>query len=240
MALVDREDIALAQRIIRFRLCETLIRPSFALLALTSRYFQNQLALRATGSTAHGIKASKLPQLLVVLPSPQEQEQIERYLADELRPIHNAINRTERELALIREYPTRLICDIVTGNLDVRSAARQLPAETADLETDLLNRLRAWKQASQFAKAEDWIFASPVQIGRLPYSYTGTRQELVRAAKAAGIPHVSTHSFRHTYRSWLASLGTGLDVQKQLMRHSTITMTMDGYGDVITDEASSA
>jgi integrase len=64
--------------------------------------------------------------------------------------------------------------------------------------------------------------------------------QLRRAAKAAGIRSVSTHSFRHTYRSWLASVGTGLDVQKQLMRHSTITMTMDGYGDVITDEASSA
>lgn len=108
------------------------------------------------------------------------------------------------------------------------------------LAEDLLNRLEVWKQASQFTGAEDWIFASPVKIGRLPYSYTGTRQELVRAAKAAGIAYVSTHSFRHTYRSWLASVGTGLDVQKQLMRHSTITMTMDGYGDVITDEASSA
>ena len=120
---------------------------------------------------------------------------------------------------------------------DCKTKGSSKPFVLAD---DLLNRLRAWKQASQFAKAGDWIFASPVQIGRLPYSYTGTRQELVRAAKAAGIPHVSTHSFRHTYRSWLASLGTGLDVQKQLMRHSTITMTMDGYGDVITDEASSA
>ena len=101
------------------------------------------------------------------------------------------------------------------------------------LADDLLNRLKAWKQASQFSEANDWIFASPFQLGRLPYSYTGTRQELVRAARAAGIGHVSTHSFRHSYRSWLSSIGTGLDVTKLLMRHTTIAMSMDGYGEPI-------
>lgn len=89
-------------------------------------------------------------------------------------------------------------------------------------------------------EADDWIFASPIQLGKLPYSYTGTRQELVRAAKAAGIGHVSTHSFRHSYRSWLSSIGPGLDVTKLLMRHSTIAMSMDTYGDVVGDEASKA
>jgi integrase len=113
-------------------------------------------------------------------------------------------------------------------------------AKTFVLADDLLNRLKTWKQASQFGEADDWIFASPIQLGKLPYSYTGTRQELVRAAKAAGIGHVSTHSFRHSYRSWLSSIGTGLDVTKLLMRHSTIAMSMDTYGDVIGDEASKA
>jgi len=45
---------------------------------------------------------------------------------------------------------------------------------------ELINRLKVWKQATQFGNASDWIFASPVQLGRLPYSYTGTRQELVQ------------------------------------------------------------
>ncbi|MGC1371278.1 MAG: tyrosine-type recombinase/integrase [Candidatus Sulfotelmatobacter sp.] len=108
------------------------------------------------------------------------------------------------------------------------------------LADDLLNRLKVSKQASQFSQANDWIFASPFQLGRLPYSYSGTRQELVRAAKAAGIGHVSTHSFRHSYRSWLSSIGTGLDVTKLLMRHSTIAMSFDTYGETIGDAASDA
>lgn len=34
-----------------------------------------------------------------------------------------------RELALLREYRTRLIADVVTGKLDVRAAAACLPDE---------------------------------------------------------------------------------------------------------------
>jgi len=62
----------------------------------------------------------------------------------------------------------------------------------------------------------------------------------VRAAKAAGIGHVSSHSFRHSYRAWLSSVGTTLDVTKQLMRHSTIALSMDTYGEVVGDEATKA
>ncbi|HVS15969.1 MAG TPA: hypothetical protein VMV46_18760 [Thermoanaerobaculia bacterium] len=34
--------------------------------------------------------------------------------------------RLEREIALLREYRTRLIADVVTGKLDVREAAARL------------------------------------------------------------------------------------------------------------------
>ena len=43
----------------------------------------------------------------------------------------------EAEINLLREYRTRLIADVVTGKLDVRDAAAQLPEETAtSLEAD--------------------------------------------------------------------------------------------------------
>jgi type I restriction enzyme S subunit len=40
----------------------------------------------------------------------------------------DAIARTEREIALMQEYRTRLTADLVTGKLDVREAAAHLPA----------------------------------------------------------------------------------------------------------------
>jgi len=113
-------------------------------------------------------------------------------------------------------------------------------AKTFVLAPDLLERLKAWKQASQFQDATDWMFASPFNIGRLPYSYTGTRQELVRAATAAGLGHISTHAFRHTYRSWLDAVGTPIAVQQKMMRHTDIRTTMNVYGDVVTDEMTAA
>ena len=57
-------------------------------------------------------------------------------------PFNVAINRTEREITLLREYRTRLIADVVTGKLDVRPAAANLPDESsapeALIEADVL------------------------------------------------------------------------------------------------------
>lgn len=50
----------------------------------------------------------------------------------ETRGINAAIAQADREIALLREYRTRLVADVVTGQLDVREAAARLPAE--DLE----------------------------------------------------------------------------------------------------------
>lgn len=127
VALVDKEEVALAQRIIRFRLDPKLLFPQFAMFAMNSPYFQHQLVVRATGSTAQGIKASKLPQLMIVMPPVREQEAILADLPASLNPLDNAIARTEREIALMQEYRTRLTADLVTGKLDVREAASKLP-----------------------------------------------------------------------------------------------------------------
>ena len=106
--------------------------------------------------------------------------------------------------------------------------------KTLTISADLLNVLKAWKQVTQFSDPEHWVFASPVQLGRLPYSYTGVKQVLQRAADAAGLGRVRSHSFRHTYRTWLDSVGTPVGVQQRLMRHADIRTTMNIYGDAVT------
>ena len=69
---------------------------------------------------------------------------------------------------------------------------------------------------------------------------TGTRRILAQASDAAGIGHLTTHAFRHTYRSWLDAVKAPIAVQQKMMRHASIITTMDVYGDVITDEARTA
>ena len=93
---------------------------------------------------------------------------------------------------------------------------------------------------TQFSGAEDWIFASPVKLGRQPLSYTHVWGTLDRTVNKARIGHVSSHTFRHTYRTWLDSVGTPVGVQQKLMRHSDIRTTMNIYGDAVTDDLRTA
>jgi integrase len=41
---------------------------------------------------------------------------------------------------------------------------------------------------------------------------------------------------RHTYRSWLAAVRTPVDEQQKMMRHADIRITINTYGDVVTDD----
>lgn len=108
------------------------------------------------------------------------------------------------------------------------------------LDLSLMDVLKAWKQTSKFSAADDWMFASPSQLGRLPWSYDQVWRVYQKAASAAEIGRLGTHSLRHTYRSLLDSVGTPLAVQQKLMRHTDIRTTMNVYGDVITNAESEA
>jgi integrase len=103
--------------------------------------------------------------------------------------------------------------------------------ELAKRNGRLLVLLKAWKQASQFSTDGDWMFASPVQLGRLPWSYPYILRVFQAAARNVQIRGVPTHTLRHSYRSWLDAVGTPIAVQQKLMRHSDIRTTMNLYGD---------
>jgi integrase len=120
---------------------------------------------------------------------------------------------------------------------DVKTETSQ---EAITVSKTMLGTLKLWKQTTQFSSREDWIFASPAQLGRLPWSADSVNDAYEKAVSAAGIAHVSTHSMRHTYRSWLDAVGTPIAVQQKLMRHADIRTTMNTYGNVVTDEMASA
>ncbi len=113
-------------------------------------------------------------------------------------------------------------------------------AKALTVTPELLERLKEHRRRAEFAGPESWVFASPVRLGRLPYSYTGVCRELERAATASGVGHLGTHAFRHTYRSWLDAVGTPIAVQQKMMRHADIRTTFNVYGDVVTDEMATA
>ena len=71
----------------------------------------------------------------VPVPPVAEQLAITLYLGSALGDVDRSVERIRSELALLSEYRTRLIADVVTGKLDVREAAADLPeVDPADLE----------------------------------------------------------------------------------------------------------
>jgi integrase len=119
----------------------------------------------------------------------------------------------------------------ITDDVKTSESRRSLHIDGAMLET-----LKLWKQTTMFSGPDDWMFASPVQLGRLPWSYDQVWRMYQKAGAKGGIGRLGTHSLRHTYRSWLDAVGTPIAVQQQLMRHADIRTTMNIYGDIVTDE----
>lgn len=106
------------------------------------------------------------------------------------------------------------------------------------VDPEMLEVLKRWKQTTQFSNDEDWMFASPVKLGRRPWSYPRVLKAYYDAGKAGGIGRLGTHTMRHTYRSWLDAVGAPITVQQKLMRHASVTTTLNVYGDVVTNEMS--
>jgi type I restriction enzyme S subunit len=73
------------------------------------------------------IGEGEVREIRVALPQIEEQQKILEWLDSETRSIDQAVNFAYSEIALIQEFRTRLIADVVTGKLDVRSAATSLP-----------------------------------------------------------------------------------------------------------------
>ena len=80
-------------------------------------------------STIQNISAEKYANLHIPCPPLSEQTQIIRYLNKETANINAAIDRSRREIELLKEYRTRLTADVVTGKLDVRKSTVYLPNE---------------------------------------------------------------------------------------------------------------
>ncbi|MGH8069535.1 MAG: restriction endonuclease subunit S [Candidatus Entotheonellia bacterium] len=106
--------------------------PEFLVGLMTSQngraYFQ--LTAKQTTNLA-STNSTTLRAFPIVLPPVAEQRAILDEVARQTSGLDAAITRAENEIALLREYRTRLIADVVTGKLEVRSAELPKADETA-------------------------------------------------------------------------------------------------------------
>lgn len=118
VANVDREDIALAQRVIKFRALPEHLDNYYLKYWILSHPFQSNLKTFATGSTAEGIKASKLSSLQVILPTIEEQITIVRFLNKKITKINHLIENKYRLIDLLEQQRQSIITEAVTKGLN--------------------------------------------------------------------------------------------------------------------------
>ena len=113
-----------------------LVDVDFMVYSMNSVYYRQQVeqAISGADGMANNIPLSELKSFAFALPPLSEAKEIVVHLDYELCQFNTAIARTEREITLLREYRTRLISDVVTGKLDMREAAQNLPDATEELE----------------------------------------------------------------------------------------------------------
>ena len=100
---------------------------------LRSRPYISNIICRSTGLRGSRLRLypEEFFRLPIIQPPTEEQRRIVEAIRAETGEMNTAISRLEHEIALLREYRTRLVADVVTGKLDVRDAAARLPEEAA-------------------------------------------------------------------------------------------------------------
>ena len=88
---------------------------------------RDELLREAPVNTQGNLNVGRIGSMKVPIPDFEEQTVIAEYLDQAMRITDDKISYAERLIELIEEYRTRLIADVVTGKLDVRNAAEELP-----------------------------------------------------------------------------------------------------------------
>lgn len=112
LALVDKEGFALAQRIILFRFKNQEI-SKFSKYLIGSKGYKDYLYSNSTGSTALGIKGSKIPGLIFI--EPDNFKKINLFLDKKTAEFDTIIEKKQAFIEKLKEAKKSLISEVVTG-----------------------------------------------------------------------------------------------------------------------------
>ena len=97
-------------------------------------YEQSQLFTR--GATNQDLGLGRMKDIVLPLPPLAEQSKIIEWVTATQAPITRGIHAAFRQIEHLGEYRIRLIADVVTGKLDVREAAAELPEEDDPVDAE--------------------------------------------------------------------------------------------------------
>lgn len=130
-ALVPKDTkLCISQRMMVFRIKEEQC-SEYIMWQLNCPHVYAQASAYIIGSTSPHVNIEQIKNFQLTIPPLAEQQEIVSEIRLRTKEIDTVVSRTEREISFLREYRTRLIADVVTGKLDVRKAAADLPDEDA-------------------------------------------------------------------------------------------------------------
>ncbi|MBL8049548.1 MAG: restriction endonuclease subunit S [Chthonomonas sp.] len=97
--------------------------PRYLSYLIQSADFINRVTANSIGIAYPAISESRMGCFHLAAPEPSEQLEILAHLDLATEPFDNALSKAQAEIDFIREYRTRLVADVVTGQLDVRHLA---------------------------------------------------------------------------------------------------------------------
>ncbi|MEG9547738.1 MULTISPECIES: restriction endonuclease subunit S [Streptomyces griseus group] len=118
--------LCIGQRMVAIRINEA-HSSEYMMWQLNCRHVFDQASADMVGSASPRVNVEQIKNYRITAPPLKEQQEIVERINLSCAKIDSVIRRTEREIALLREYHTRLTADVVTGKLDVRAAAAALP-----------------------------------------------------------------------------------------------------------------
>ncbi|MFV7790890.1 restriction endonuclease subunit S [Aliarcobacter lanthieri] len=144
IAQIDREDIALAQRVIKFRGNE-LLDNGFLKHYMLGNKFQRLLEIKAIGTTVLGIQGKVLHSLPLTIPIKQEQEKIASFLTS----IDTKMEQLAKKEELLQQYKKGVMQKIF--NQEIRFKADD-GSEFCEWEENKLGEICSIKKGSQLNK----------------------------------------------------------------------------------------
>ncbi|WFS64351.1 restriction endonuclease subunit S [Pseudodesulfovibrio thermohalotolerans] len=132
----DTPDFAFSNFLMRLTAKHEKVLPLYLFYLLTSHLTRERVKRMVAGSTYPNLRVGEYLSSKLPLPEISEQSAICDFIRSETSVLDQAIDRTQREIELMREYRTRLISDVVTGQVDVRGVEVPEVAEEKLLALD--------------------------------------------------------------------------------------------------------
>ena len=135
----DGRRVALGQRTVLMKVRKEIMDPQFLVYQVYAGLPRRRISLATQGSTVGHFNMDDIGWMRVAVPDIEVQRQLVSKIEDANSDANEAIDKTQSEIALLHEFRTRLVADVVTGQVDVRSIVATLPdapEATAELAAD--------------------------------------------------------------------------------------------------------